>query len=61
MSTEFDIDAEYGLKIKLRWKEDLNKGKVEWYNPFTTTTKGTLELGYEAGINEDYQHLGGPF
>ena len=59
MSTEFDIDTELGLKIKVGWEEDLNRDKI---------TKGTLELAYEKGINEgttadgliDLQHLGGP-
>jgi tetratricopeptide (TPR) repeat protein len=46
MSTEFDIDTELGVKIKLGWDEDLNSGKI---------TKGTLELGYEGGIEG---HLG---
>ncbi len=48
MSTEFNIDTELGLKIKIGWEEDLNRDKI---------TKGTLELGYEAGADT---HLGGP-
>lgn len=46
MSTEFDIDTELGLKIKVGWEEDLNRNKI---------TKGTLELGVEAGVDD---HLG---
>ena len=42
MTTEFDIDTELGLKIKLGKEENLNSGKV---------TKGTLEIGYEVGTD----------
>ncbi|MFI5132433.1 MAG: hypothetical protein ACHQFX_20690 [Chitinophagales bacterium] len=42
MTTEFDIDTELGLKIKLGWSENLNSGKL---------TKGTIEVGYETGTD----------
>jgi TolA-binding protein len=42
MITEFDIDTELGLKIKFGLEENLNSGKI---------TKGTLEIGVEAGTD----------
>lgn len=42
MITEFDIDTELGLKIKFGMEENLNSGKI---------TKGTLEIGVEAGTD----------
>ena len=40
MTTEFDIDTELGLKIKIGLEDNLNSGK---------TTKGTIEIGVEFG------------
>lgn len=40
MSVEFDVDTEFGLKVKVGWEENLNTGQM---------TKGSLELGYEVG------------
>jgi len=42
MTTEFDIDTELGLKIKFGMEENLNSDKI---------TKGTLEIGVEAGTD----------
>jgi tetratricopeptide (TPR) repeat protein len=53
MSTAFDINTEMGAKVRLGWEENLNTG---------TLTRGTLELGYEAGLTPaNLKHLGGPF
>jgi hypothetical protein len=42
MISEFDIDTELGLKVKLGMEENLNSGKI---------TKGTIEIGVEKGTD----------
>jgi tetratricopeptide (TPR) repeat protein len=44
MSTEFEIDTEEGVKVKLGWEENLNTRKI---------TKGTLEVGLEGGVSHN--------
>ena len=44
MTTEFNIDTELGIKLKAKWEENLNSGKL---------TKGTLEVGKEWGPSEE--------